>query len=450
MMPQLYRRIPYQRTIHQNNFYNGTLELSFLNKIKDKISVEDIYREQKKNIIIYHQTLQNKKTIDLLNQDIFYSRGQEAFEAQELTKITNSIQDRMQELIKNYYPSKAMPANMSVEEKKTLISNLNKGLSLYTNILNEIGSKPFNIDKRIMTNLSRLQKDLREYETAIKTFDKTGEYFSSNLQGAFWKLQSLLRSTNGYVLETESTNTLSNWMPDRIQIENIGNIYIDGKESPIDIIAFNKLDMWLPMSYWIADVNNSSKKIQKTGSLKEFFEDVKANRTKSFYIDSNIYEEMCAKSLATVQAKASSSNAKKIRMKTSQQLFESHGRTSVIAKNKKTINLSNLYTQYNSIYFKALNGLRQLYELSEFENTNKGSNYYDATAQYQALINMHLGSMLPLILNNNQFLLSNRYGLITFADLFRQNKVYFTWGTRKTANLSTLESEKRDIILQMG
>lgn len=174
-------------------------------------------------------------------------------------------------------------------------------------------------------------------------------------------------------------------------------------------------------------------------------------RQKSFYLSESTYENLCRQAVATLQAKAMSMRATKMYFGDKEQLFETNTKRVFSKGQTRTLQSIQLaYKQYSTLYLQAIISMRDLYELSNQENskTHRYKISKQAGEKYQMFINYSLYKMIPKILGNNQFLLSNKYGIITFADFFaKETKSYFSWGTRKQVSLHNLENYKFDFLL---
>lgn len=214
------------------------------------------------------------------------------------------------------------------------------------------------------------------------------------------------------------------------------------------------------IQYQRAPVGQSKNKITKQGTLFDFFNDISTSRQQSFYLDEATYATICQHALATVQAKAMSSRSGKMFFG-QEQLFNSHTKTvtsGIMNKQQKfighTYTLSTIqlaYKQYSTLLLQAIVSMRDLYELTNAESSSQARRYKSTAAagkKYMTFINYSLYKMIPKILGNNQFLLSNRYGLISFADFFAaESQAYFSWSSRKQVSLHELETYNFNIFL---
>ena len=451
MTPQPFRRTKYAGKARSKNFYDGVLPLGNLRFFPDEpFSTEEIYRVQKENAMIYFKTVQSKKIIDQLNIDLFQQAN---FNNSNFIDnlIVNKIDKRLENMVAFYNNANISTSLKDLEnnqaELNSLKINLKKLFQEYIKVLKIILNSGMNTvvgDTRIISDLSKIIDDLKLYQQQYNKLIQDDPVNISIFPGVFWKIRNLFRKVNGHILEDEITDTASSWIPSNMSMNVIGNLYVGGQLSSTDNIVFDELVLnALEIEYAIADIGDSQHKTFKKTTLKNFLQDMNVTKTKNFYISEDTYELMCISAIATIQAKASSSNAKKINFKKDVALFDSK---------KNTIgnfSFNTLYCRYSSVYLDALIGMKNLYELSKAENGGV-SNYVNASRFYQSWINMALSDMYPLIFGNNQYLLSNRFGLITFADLFKRYEVYLTWGVNKTADLTKLGSDyKKNILLHL-
>ena len=457
MKPSDYRLAGYKNKTKQNNFYDGTLKLGFLAGINDNISEHDIWKAQKNAIITYCKTLEKEKILKPLNNDLLqFAQAANKFDTNEHT-IVNNLNDSVDKLLIDYSPtvSTTRKEKIDPEKGKKIMAQLNNLFKDYSLILNQINTASFSHDTHvqnftIVKQLESLSDKINSLKTVVNSYvTNDARMPNQEISSYFYQIYNMLLKVKGFVLEEEVVNTADNWLPTGMKIIGTGAVTVGGTQVGVDNMVLSELIMNEPFEYMIA-APNSDKKIKIQGTIGSFIEDLSKNRSQSFSLDDSEYQRLCKLSIATIQAKASGSRAKSIIFNRGQQLFESAGSKRIESKTIPNIELKRNVTVLNKKYLNILLGMKNLYELSKALNGGIKSNYLQSAKSYQGFANLQLSQMISYILKNNQYLLSNKYGLISFADLFkRQQNVYFSWGKNKTLNIAKLEQLKYNIILNI-
>ena len=452
MKPSDYRLSSYNT--RQNNFYDGSLRLGYLANVNDQIEVSRIHQAQLSAIKTHCLTIKKSAILNGLNKDILkFNQSIQNFNT-DANSIVNRINQDLEHIRASYFiDSPTVPKGITVSEEEVnrAINAANNLLVQYSNVLNLIYQN-VQSSSIIIDELVRIDKKLYALQSLVGQY--TGEVQQNkDIHGYFWSIYGALHKLKGLQLESDVVTTASNWLPSNLKIVQTGQIYVGGKQSKLDNAVFsNDLLKKVQISYQVADKGNSKHKISKTATLEVFFDEMERNaRQKSFYLSESTYENLCRQAVATLQAKAMSMRATKMYFGDKEQLFEANTKR-VFSKGQNRIlqSIQLAYKQYSTLYLQAIISMRDLYELSNQENsqTHRYKVSKQAGEKYQTFINYSLYKMIPKILGNNQFLLSNKYGIITFADFFaKETKSYFSWGTRKQVSLHNLENYKFDFLL---
>lgn len=468
MRPSDYRKKGYTRSIRQNNFYNGPLlAMAFMNNIAPPDEY-DIWEAQKNAIRTHSLSMRYQKLLRGLNADIF-SNAVSGFNPAIEAAITNHIADKIKEIRTNYYPTikelrveQAQSSNIAYlqTQAKLLFAEYS---ALLTFINNAIQSGKLGVPGApIIQQLNAINVKINE------AYSKLNQYMGSPVLGGeisnyFYAINTLFSAAMGFSLEDEVTTALTGWLPTNMQIENTGAIQVtstivlngsiqnSSRQAGVDNMVFDKsLIDKIKIKWEQAPIGKSTQKQTHIGTLKEFLEAMKQSRQDSFYLSESMYARLCRAAIATIQSKAMGVGAKNMIMKRDVQLFEPMRYQGISAE---VLNINTAFRKYMTNELNAVLWMKRLYELSAQENAPKSSNYIQRHEHYQAFINYSLSKMVPYILENNEFLLSNKYGLISFFDFFEQSHHrIFTWGTNKTASLaggrSNLATAKYHILLR--
>lgn len=452
MKPSDYRLGSYETK--QNNFYDGSLRLGFLAHVNDQIGIQQIHQAQLSAIKTHYLTIKKSAILNGLNKDILnFNNSIQNFDV-NTNSIVNRINQDLENIRTSYFidsPTVPKNTNISPEEINRAVSAANALLVQYSNVLNLIYQN-VNSSSIIIDELVRIDKQLYALQSLIGQY--TGEVQQNkDIHGYFWAIYSALHKLKGLQLESDVVTTASSWLPSNLKVVQTGQMYVGGKQSKLDNAVFSKsLLQTVKISYQVADKGNSKQKISKTVTLEAFFNDMEQNaRQKSFYLSEGTYEKLCRQAVATLQSKAMSIRATKMYFGDKIQLFDNNTKKVFSKGQMRTLQSIQLaYKQYSTLYLQAIINMRDLYELSNQENskTHRYKVSKQAGEKYQTFINYSLYKMIPKILGNNQFLLSNKYGIITFADFFaKESKSYFSWGTRKQVSLHNLENYNFDFLL---
>lgn len=458
MRPETYRKANYNSKIKmkQNNFYNGLLSLSQLSKIAEELTTQDVYQTQKEWVQMYNNTIVSQKALLGLNKDILaFKMGTSQFLDDNIS-VVNQINQGIDTIRNQYSPSISALRKMSNDSKnnqekaKALIQQLEQLFVQYSILLKQIETSSVNanglVDNRISSNLQVIQTKIESMKMAVAgVLQGNYEGLNENLGGNFYAISSMAEKLKGVTLENEFVEQVSEYLPENIKVFGTGTIYLGGKELSIDSMAFNQdILNSIKISYEVA-APGSTKKSQKQGTLQSFFDDMSQNRQNSFHINYSTFKLLCEQSLATIQAKAIGTKTTKMYIARNVQLFEP------IQKNIANYTIpsfTSTYLQVKDFWYQAIIGLADLYHLSKAEKKRKESNYIQSHRQYQMLINMALSRAVNKLLANNQYLLSNRFGLISFVDFFsKYGQVYFSWGTNITANLTKLNNSRHIFLM---
>ena len=449
MRPTDYRLKSYHTK--QNNFYNGTLSLGFMNNLNDNISIKDIYEAQKNAIITYNRTIDSKR-LKLLNYDLLRFNSSLSLFDKDTNTIVNSLNKKLDQVRQDYVPTVSQVRKQNIinpEEITALKKQINNLFFQYTKILQTIQKNSINSDgfqnQTILTQLLVLEEKIQKAQSVITQYEGSA-VLGNEIAGYFWQISNMFSKIQGFQLEEDVVNTANSWLPTGMKISHTGNIRLNGSELAVDNMVFSELVFNIPFEYERAPQGQKNK-VPISGTIGSFLDDLSKNRVETFYLKDSSFEQLCRNSLATIQAKAMGTSSKTMWFNRDVQLFTSR------AYNSKKGLLSSFtltYKKYSTEYLRAIIGMKNLYELSAKEHKGT-SNYKQAAQQYQTFINYSLHKMIPMILKNNQFLLSNKYGLISFADFFKYNhNIYFSWGKNKTANLTKLDTAKYDILLNIS
>lgn len=438
MRPDDYRKVKYNRSVDQNNFYSGTLPLSFMNNLHPPDET-DIWQQQKSAIMTYSLSMRYNKQIRGLNLNIFQGAAQ-GFDPEVDAAITNQLMQEVQNLREQYYPTVKQLRNKNINQNSMLsvVQGCQQLFLDYTRIINMLNSSSFIPGNELIKRLTTLQSKIKNFKVAIAQYYAGDILAGESAADYFYQINTLLSMAGGIVLENEVLDSVSGWLPTNMEIKNIGTLFIgqDSKMAGVDNIVFDTDILNSIQISWEQSQTGANKKQKHTGTLFDFFSQMDQAKQESFFMSESEYEKMCQHAIATLQAKTMGVAAKTIIMKRDVRLFDSTTYTTRTGYTVSSVGLNTKFKQYSTSYFNALIWMKRLYELSVLEDPDGRGNYLERHRHYQAFINYSLSKMIPYILENNEYLLSNRYGVISFYDFFeRSHKNYFTWGENKTAML---------------
>lgn len=447
MRPAEYRYKRYANAAHSNNFYNGPLlAMGFMNSVNVPTAAQ-IFQAQKERVQTYSKTLRNNKLLAGLNANIF-NQSIGGFSGADL-QLTNRITEAVANFRKQYSP---IAKNLRAEDNQINVQRLVKEsqdvYDLYTKLLQEIlqaigpdGGVGI-ASSSLIQQLTKINEKIEGLLVAIQNYSK-GEVTGAQVADYFYSITTLYQMAAGFVQEDEAVSVLSEWLPHGVELINIGSVYTttiemlpggQGKtkssQSGVDLMAFDSNIMDKIKIKWMTSDSNTKSKIQHSGTLRDFIDQVGKNKQHTFYLSESTHAKLCRLSIATLQSKAMGIGTKRMIMKRDVQLFTPESYLGL-----PSFNLAPAFRKYMTQELQAIIWMKRLYELSAKENKGK-SNYKERHADYQALINYSLSKMVPYILANNQFLLSNRYGLISFEEYFNKEHGRLSWGTNKTALLA--------------
>lgn len=456
MKPSDYRRAGYTRSIKQNNFYNGTLPLGFMNQLHPPTEVE-IWQTQRTAIMTYSMSMRYQKMLRGLNQNIFQGAAQ-GFDPSVDAAVTNQLAQEITYLREQYYPTiKTLRNKKQLDENQigAIKTQCSKLFIDYTRIIKMLTSSMLISSQELVGRLEILNSNIEHMSALISHYTGLPAQ-GGEIADYFYRINTLFSRTMGIVLENEALDTVSGWLPTNMEIKGIGALHVGPKSqmAGVDNIVFEKAIMdQIKITWEQSSTGGKTRKTKHQGTLAEFFSEMETKKQTSFYISESEYAHLCRIAIATLQAKAMGTTAKNMIVKRDVQLFEGAVYKMKNGLTLPSLKLNSKFSQYSTNYLNALTWMKRLYELSLVENPPKG-NYIERHAHYQAFINYSLSKMIPFILDNNEYLLSNRYGVISFYDFFEKNhKNYFTWGINKTARLgeggkNPLAKAKYDILLR--
>lgn len=440
MRPQDYRRVGYKKSVKQNNFYNGSLKMSMLNNI-DKITIQDVYKEQKEGALNYHSTRAIEKFLSKINYDIQHQAESLATMALSSSNLetTNQLNKDLDQVIQSYSPE-IKKETIQAKTSKELIALAQSTAAHYQTILSHVYQGTMMSG---MINSHQLLSLLQSCESKINALilasqNKDPLALSSNFYAIYYTLNKI----RGYALEEEAVKKLNEAFPTNIRFISTGSLQVGGSlpQGGADIMGFD-ITKNIQITWEQAPINSSSSRVSHTGSLAEFLDMQSYMRgIHTFYVSEDTYQILMKNSLVSIQAKGLGTFTKNIKMVDSFKPFEASSTTTTDGRTIPTVSFK--LKQYQSKYTRALEKMRSLYELSAQEERGQ-SNYLNYHIHYRMLLNLELSKMFPWIMKNNDLILTPRHGLMSLVNLFRTHlNTYFYYGPPSSKGLTAMDLSK--------
>lgn len=433
-----YRLAQYDTTL--SNFWNGKLQLAYLNNIQD--TNLDIQQYQLMKIEQYQRSKTGSKdtqeVLDNLNYDIqsyfkSYNSNGVAVVNQVIDDLANKINDLYGAA--NGATFKGENAEeMTEEQAQELLAQVNQMYVLYGEILKLL--MDYQKQPMIAKYLETFHKEFNNLVDNMPFDKKTLANFSG--KGYIGKLGGLSIYLKGYIGEEALVKEGISKLPVPIGIKNTGTLgisrIVNGEkktvQGPADFIVYSMTDLDLAKDIEI-EYQLGQDKTKLSCSIYDFMTKVLQDRSVTVSVTEGQYKKLCENALATIQAKFFKKNVSQISFKTPQKF-------------------SQIERNFNTEHIRALKSMLELNKVSAKGNNEK-SKYLYQDYRYQNFINYSLGSNVGFIFGGNAFMLTGEKGIETVWDFTRRKFAegyMLKWGTAKAFNLRNIERDAaRNIVL---